>query len=247
MVEFLARDDGQNLAYSRIAGTGPTIVYLHGFNLNMREPKAIGLEQWAKREGRSMLLFDYSGCGESGGAFEQGTIDLWRDDALLMIDRLTEGPLVLVGSSMGGWLMLLVALARKDRVVGLVGVAAGPDFTDWTFDQATRDIIINQGRLEIPDPESDRPAVITRAFWESGQANLLLSQPVALECPVRLLHGLADPVIGHEAALRLEAALTSEDVRIILVKGADHSMARPDDLALLSDTVGELLAATAKA
>lgn len=240
MVEFLERPDGPKLAYTRVRGRGPTIVYLHGFNLNMQEPKAVALENWARGEGRSILLFDYSGCGQSGGSFEEGTLDGWRDEALLLIDRLTEGPLVLVGSSMGGWLMLLIALARRERVIGLVGVAAGPDFTDWTFDETVRAIILNEGRLEIPDPESDRPAVVTRAFWESGQTNLVLKQPIQIDCPTRLLHGLADEAIHHEAAFRLEAVMATEDLRIILVKGADHSMARPHDLTLLCNTVAEV-------
>lgn len=240
MPSFHVRPGGERLAFQQIEGSGPTVVYLHGFNLNMREPKAVAVADWARREGRSALLLDLTGCGESGGDFEQCTIDTWRDDILFLIDELTSGPLVLVGASLGGWLMIMVALARRDRVAGLVGIAAGPDFTDWVFDDAVKGIIREHGRLETPDPESDRPAVITLAFFESGQANLVLHEPIALDCPVRLIHGLADEAIDHAAAFRLQEALISPDVQLILVKGGDHSLARATDLDLITSTVARV-------
>jgi pimeloyl-ACP methyl ester carboxylesterase len=221
-------------------GRGPTLVFLPGYMSDMDGGKATALDSWAAREGRAMLRFDYAGCGLSDGEFEAQTLAGWRDDAIAMLDSL-DGPLLLVGSSMGGWLMLLAALARPQRVAGLVGIAAAPDFTGWGFDEAQKAVIRDQGRLEEPSPYGEAPYVTTRAFWESGESLKLLGGEIALEHPVRLLHGLADADVPWAIALRLMERLRSADVQTVLVKDGDHRLSRRSDLDLLIRTVAALL------
>ena len=241
MTAYLARPDGLRLAVSHRQGIEPTIVFLPGYGSDMQGSKALALDAWAAARGHAMLRLDYAGCGESDGAFADGTLASWRDDALHAIDTLTSGPLLLVGSSMGGWLMLLVALAQPERVAALVGIAAAPDFTEWGFDDAQKARLIADGHITEPSAYSDEPTLTTRALWESGQANLLLSGAIALACPVRLLQGQADADVPWETAPRLAAALRSADVQTILVKDGDHRLSRPADIALLIATVERLL------
>jgi pimeloyl-ACP methyl ester carboxylesterase len=205
--------------------------------------KAVALEAWAKGEGRAMLRLDYAGCGESNGNAREETLASWRDGVLQMIDALTEGPLLLVGSSMGGWLMLLVALARPERVAGLVGIAAAPDFTDWGYDQAQKAVIQNEGLLLLPNIYGAEPTPVTRGFWDSGQTNLLLGTTIAIDAPVRLLHGQCDPDVPWEKSIRLAAALRSDDVQVTLIKDGDHRLSRDQDICLLERTVASLLEA----
>ena len=237
---FLTRADGVRLAWANRRGRGPTIVFLPGYASDMGGSKAVALDRWADAEGRAMLRLDYSGCGASEGRFEDGTLTIWRDDALLLIDRLTEGPLVLVGSSMGGWLMLLAALARRDRIHALVGVAAAPDFTQWGFTEDDKATLQRAGRLLEPSAYSETPTLTTLGFWESGQANRLLDAPITIDCPVRLIQGQADPDVPWATALRLADALTGLDVRVILVKNGDHRLSRDADIALLIRTVADI-------
>ncbi|HYW14621.1 MAG TPA: alpha/beta hydrolase [Allosphingosinicella sp.] len=232
--------NGRRLAFRHRRGEGPTLVFLPGYMSDMEGGKASALDSSAGARGRSMLRFDYSGCGLSEGEFEVQTLAGWRDDALAMIDGV-EGPLVLVGSSMGGWLMLLCALARPERVSALVGIAAAPDFTDWGFDDEQKRMIVDEGRLEEPSPYGEASYVTTRAFWESGEALKLLGGRIAIPCPVRLLHGLDDSDVPWRISVRLAEALDSSDVRTILVKGGDHRLSRPSDIALLLDTVNSVL------
>jgi pimeloyl-ACP methyl ester carboxylesterase len=227
------------LAFRRRPGRGPTIVFLPGYMSDMEGGKATALDSWAEAQGRAMLRFDYAGCGLSEGEFEAQTLAGWRDDSLAMIDRL-EGPLVLVGSSMGGWLMLLCALARPERIAALVGIAAAPDFTDWGFTAGQKESIRRDGRLEEPSPYGERPYVTTLGFWESGEALRLLGGDIAIDCPVRLLHGLDDPDVPWEVSLRLIDWLRSADARTTLIKGGDHRLSRPSDIALLIETVEAL-------
>ncbi|MBM3929267.1 MAG: alpha/beta hydrolase, partial [Sphingomonadales bacterium] len=158
------------LAYHHTPGRGPTLLFLPGYASDMAGTKALAIEAWAKTHGRACLRFDYSGCGASPGRFEDGTLERWRDDALAVVDHLIDGPVTLVGSSMGGWIMLLVALARPDRVAGIVGIAAAPDFTSWGFTEDEKSTLARTGRLERPSPYSDQPTITTRAFWESGES-----------------------------------------------------------------------------
>jgi pimeloyl-ACP methyl ester carboxylesterase len=239
-IQYLPRADGLRLAYRYRAGTGPTLVFLPGYMSDMEGGKALALDAWAATQGRAMLRLDYSGCGVSDGAFEDGTLDIWRDDALLLIDRLTQGPLVVIGSSMGGWLALLVALARPERVAALVGIAAAPDFTDWGFTPEQIAEMATRGKLVEDTPYGDDPYVTTLAFRNSGQANLLLGGEIAVDCPVRLLQGQADPDVPWETALRIASALRSSDVQTLLVKDGDHRLSRDADIARLIDAVANL-------
>jgi pimeloyl-ACP methyl ester carboxylesterase len=234
---------GRRLACRYRPGREPALLFLPGYMSDMEGGKATALDAWAAEQGRAMLRFDYAGCGASEGAFEvQGLAD-WRDDVVAMIDEVAEGPVVLVGSSMGGWLMLLAALARPERVRGLVGIAPAPDFTRWGFTDAQKETIRRAGRLEEPSAYSDRPYVTTRTFWESGESLLLLDGEIAIDCPVRLLHGQADEDVPWEVSLRLAVALRSADVQTILIKDGDHRLSRGSDIALLIRTVENLLEA----
>ena len=212
-------------------GAGPTVVFLPGYASDMTGTKAVALEAWAKAGGRAFVRFDYRGCGADSASFEDYTLEDWRDDAIAVIDSL-QGPVVLVGSSMGGWLMLLAALARRPRIVGLVGIAAAPDFTQWGFDESQRAMLKRDGRLLEPS-EYGAPLVTTRGFWAAGQRQLLLDAEIAIDCPVRLLQGQADPEVPWENALRLAEALRSDDVQVTLVKDGDHRLSRAPDLALI--------------
>lgn len=231
------------LAYRHRAGKGPTIVFLPGYRSDMEGGKATALDAWAAREGRAMLRFDYAGCGASDGDFETQSLANWRNDALAMIDDVVEGPVLLVGSSMGGWLMLLVALARPDRVVGLVGIASAPDFTSWGFSQEQKMAILQDGRIEESSPYDDQPYVTTREFWQSGESLRLLHASIEIDCPVRLLHGQADADVPWVYSLEVMKLLRSADVQTVLIKDGDHRLSRPGDIALLIATVNGLLEA----
>jgi len=240
----LDRGDAVELAWTRLDGRTPTVVFLPGFRSDMTGDKATSLAAFCAERGQAMLRFDYSGHGASGGKFADGTIGAWTADALAAIDRLTEGRLILVGSSMGGWIALLAALARPGRVAGLIGIAAAPDFTEaliWqamTFEERAR--LMRDGVLRIPSQYGE-PYEITRALVEDGRNHLLLNAPIALDCPLRLLHGQRDPDVPWEMALRIAEQVTGSDVRVILVKDGDHRLSRPTDLALLRQTLAPLL------
>jgi pimeloyl-ACP methyl ester carboxylesterase len=239
----LHRDDGVELAWEKLDGRSPTVVFLPGFRSDMTGDKATALAAFCAAHGHAMLRFDYSGHGASGGRFEDGTIGIWTQDALTALDRLTDGPLVLVGSSMGGWIALLCALARRDRIAAVVGVAAAPDFTETimamlSFPQRQR--LMQDGMVHLASQYGE-PTPITRALIEDGRTHKLLDAPIALDCPVRLLQGQADPDVPWELALRIATRVTSVDVHMTLVKDGDHRLSRPEDLALLCRTVGALL------
>jgi hypothetical protein len=238
--QYINRADGVRLAYRYLPGRGPTLVFLPGYKSDMQGGKAQALAAWAADQGLGLLRMDYSGCGESDGAFEDGTLDIWRDDVLAVIAEAKIGPIILIGSSMGGWLMLLVAEKLGDQVAAMVGIAAAPDFTDWDFDAADRATIAATGRIERPSDYGYDPMLITQDFWQSGQANLRLAGAVAMDCPVRLIHGQCDPDVPWETSLKLAAALRSSDVQTILVKDGDHRLSRDQDIVLLIDVVAKL-------
>jgi pimeloyl-ACP methyl ester carboxylesterase len=238
---FFARPDGLRLAHRLRNGNGPTIVFLPGYMSDMEGGKAVALDAWARETGRAMLRLDYAGSGASEGRFEDGTLASWRDDALLLIDALTQGPLLLVGSSMGGWLALLIALARPARVAGLIGIAAAPDFTDWGFTEADKALLATEGRIVEPTPYGDQPYVTTLAFWESGQSLRLLGTEIPIDCPVRLLHGQEDRDVPWQTAVRIAQRLRSSDVQTWLIKDGDHRLSRDGDIAMLIRTVATLL------
>ena len=229
------------LAYRHTAGSGPTIVFLCGYGSDMQGTKALALEAWAKAQGRAFLRFDYAGCGESDGAFEDQTLVLWRDDAIRMIDAVADGPVVLVGSSLGGWIMLLVAKALPGRIAGMVGIAAAPDFTDWGFTTEQKLALLQNGRLEQPSDYSDQPTVTTRAFWASGEANRVMIRPIEFDGPVRLLQGQKDKEVPWERAVALAGLIRSDAVQTILVKDGDHRLSRNGDIALIVRAVQDVL------
>jgi pimeloyl-ACP methyl ester carboxylesterase len=243
-VTRIDRGDGVELAYALTPGDGPAVVFLPGFMSDMTGDKARAVQALCAARGKACLLLDYSGHGASGGAFEAGTIGRWTEDALFLIDRLVPGDFVLVGSSMGGWIALLAALARPGRAVGLAGIAAAPDFTETLMWDAMappeRAALARDGMLRVPSAYGGEQ-IITRELIEEGRSRLLLGAPIAIACPVRLLHGMRDPDVPWETALRLAERLESEDVRVTLVKDAGHRLSRPGDIALLCAAVRELL------
>jgi pimeloyl-ACP methyl ester carboxylesterase len=240
----LDRGDGVELAWAATPGNSPTLVFLPGFSSDMTGSKAIDLLAFCVEHGHAMLRLDYSGHGASCGAFTDGTVGRWMQDALAVIDAETEGPLLLVGSSMGGWIGLLIALARPERVMGLVGIAAAPDFTERLMWQAMplveRETLLRDGSLAVPSQYGE-PLVITLALIEDGRRHLVLNAPIPLTIPVRLLQGQRDDDVPWETALTLAGQITGDDVMVTLVKDGDHRLARPVDLALLRRTVGGLL------
>jgi len=246
----LQTDHGSILAYRRRSASGdgakyPGTVFLSGFKSDMTGAKASALDEFCHARGLGFLRFDYSGHGASSGDFRDGTISGWFADALAAFDRLTEGPQILVGSSMGGWIMLLVALARPERIKGLIGLAPAPDFTEtliwWNLSDEERTRLLADGKLEQPSEYSEEPYVITKALIEDGRKHLLLNGRIGVEAPVRLLHGLNDRDVPHAVSLRLQTKLKSENVVLNLIKDGDHRLSRPQDLARLCDTVEELL------
>ncbi|WP_127900443.1 alpha/beta hydrolase [Solirhodobacter olei] len=245
-MDHLETPQGRRIAYRQRAGQGPGVVFLGGFKSDMEGTKAAHLDAFAARTGRAFLRFDYSGHGSSSGAFEEGAIGDWAEDAAAAISALTEGPQVLVGSSMGGWISLLTARAMPDRVAGLVGVAAAPDFTEdsmWAgFSEEERATLLRDGRLALPSDYSEEPYVITRRLIEEGRDRLVLRQPLALPFPVRLLQGTADTDVPVSVALRLLDHAEGADIRLTLVKGADHRFSTPDCLSLIERAIEEVLA-----
>src|SRR5215470_6526455 len=243
-VERLQRPDGNTVAFARTEGSDPTVVFLGGFRSDMTGTKAIALEAWARETGHSYLRFDYLGHGQSSGRFEDGTIGRWLDDSLAAIDRLTEGKLILVGSSMGGWLSLLVARARPERLGGLVLIAAAPDFTERMLlaglSAEDRARLQREGRLERPSQYSPEPSVFTWKLIEEGRNHLLLDKRLSLACPVRLLHGQSDPDVPWEYSLQIAQHLEAPEVITIFIKGGDHRLSTPADIARLITTVEEL-------
>ena len=246
--ETLTLPDGTRLAYRRLAARArderPGIVFLSGFASDMTGTKGTALAAWAAARGQALLRFDYSGHGQSSGAFRDGTIGRWTTDALAAIDRLTAGPQLLVGSSMGGWIMLLAALARPDRIAGLVGIAAAPDFTEdlmWaTMLPETRARLLADGVIRQPSQYQDAPLELSRALIEDGRRHLVLRDPIDIRCPVRLLHGMADPDVPWQTSVRLAERLTGGDVMITLIKDGDHRLSREPDLTRLFAAVDEI-------
>jgi len=219
---------GRAIAYRLRRANVPVILFLPGYASDMEGAKALALDAFAAERGLSMLRFDYSGTGSSAGRFEDGTLALWLEEALAVLDQLTDGEVIVVGSSMGGWIALHLALLRPDRVRALVGIAAAPDFTDWGFADGDAAVANN----------------IARGFWESGQQLLLLDHPIGVECPVRLLHGELDRDVPLDVAFRLMRALRSSDVQLNVLKGGGHRLSEPHEIRAILDTVIALLEPT---
>jgi pimeloyl-ACP methyl ester carboxylesterase len=242
---ILTRGDGATIAYRASAGRSPGVVFLGGFMSDMTGTKASTLHQFCAARGQAFLRFDYFGHGASSGAFAAATVGRWREDTLEVLDRLTEGPLALVGSSLGGWLMLLAALARPGRIAALVGIAAAPDATEalmWRrFSEDVRRTILAQGAIRVPSAYAPEGYLITRELIEDGRRHLLPERDIPIACKVRLLHGMADEDVPWQTSLDLARRLATPDLQVILVKDGDHRLSRAPDLALLLRTLEPLL------
>jgi pimeloyl-ACP methyl ester carboxylesterase len=242
---ILARDNGATIAYRRSLGKNPGLVFIHGLRSDMNGNKALAIEQHCRETGRAFLCFDLSGHGASSGRFEEGTIGAWADDVTFVLDRLTEGPQILVGSSLGGWLMLLTALARPDRVAGLVGLAAAPDFTEElivkAFTDPQKSELTLYGRVVIPDCYGEAPYAITRRLIEEGRDHLVLRQPINISCPTVLIQGQRDPDVPWQTALTLADRIMSDQVRVVLLKSGNHRLSEPQDLRLILSNIEHLI------
>jgi pimeloyl-ACP methyl ester carboxylesterase len=243
---ILSRPDGATIAYHRLEGKNPGVVFLHGYHSDMTGSKALALEELCRDQGRAFLRFDYFGHGQSSGDVLHGTVGRWAEDAVAVIDQLTSGPQLLVGSSLGGWISLLSALERRERVVGLVGVAAAPDFTedlmwqDFSFEQ--RRELLERGEISLPNCyEPENPWRVHRSLIEDGRNHLLLRDVVNLACPVRLIQGQQDADVPWQTALQIADCLAASDVEVILVKDGEHRLSRDQDIARLRRVVTDLL------
>ena len=233
--------DERRVAYRLRPGSSPTLAFLPGYASDMEGTKALALDAFAERSGIAMLRLDYSGTGSSGGRFEDGTLALWLEDSLAAIDQLTQGPLIIVGSSMGGWIALHLALLRPDRLSALVGIALAPDFTEWGFSPQQKEELLSKGRIEEPNPYGPEPGAVYRGFFESGQRLLLLEQDIAIDRPVRLIHGESDEEVPLEIAFRTMRALRSSDVQLNVLKGGGHRLSEPHQIEAILRTIAALL------
>jgi pimeloyl-ACP methyl ester carboxylesterase len=242
MIQMIDRGDGIRLAADHTPGRGPTILFLPGYMSDMSGTKAQHLKRWAQSSGRACLLLDYSGCGASEGDFDGGSIRRWAADARAVADALAPGKLLPVGSSMGGWIMLHLALADPARITALVGIAPAPDFTRWGLSLSAEDVerLAHQGFTTRPSAYADSPYRYSSALVDDAETACLLDTEIPLDCPVRLLHGEDDPDVPWAISQRLMAQLRSTDVQLTLVKGGDHRLSSPTDLALLERTLESL-------
>jgi pimeloyl-ACP methyl ester carboxylesterase len=224
--------DGRRIAYRyRPPSNGkPTVVFLPGYASDMEGTKAVAVDAFCGQRGIGCLRLDYSGTGSSGGDFADGTLNRWLVEVLTAIDFVTDGPLIIAGSSMGGWLALHAAMNRKDRVKGLLGIAAAPDFTDWGFTGDEKETLVRDGKLEQPNPYGPQPSVTWRGFWESGAEHRLLYNPIDLVIPVRLVHGEKDEDVPMGVPIKLMADLRSSDVQLRIVKNGGHRLSEPHEI-----------------
>ncbi|TMM48311.1 alpha/beta hydrolase [Qipengyuania marisflavi] len=238
--QFHTMPDGRRVAFRLHRGADPALVFLPGYMSDMAGGKASALMAWAQQTGRSCLLMDYSGCGTSAGEFADGTLSRWSAEVAALIKVQLDGPVVLVGSSMGGWLMLLVARALSTQVAGLIGIAAAPDFTDWGYGEGDK-ARLAAGEIVLEDnPYGPEPTPIHPGFFADGQAQLQLGSTIPIDAPVRLIHGQRDADVPWRLSLQLAEALRSDDIQVTLVKDGDHRLSRPQDIALLLRTAALL-------
>ncbi len=246
MPDYLISPQNRRLAYHHTPGDGPTVVFLGGFRSDMEGTKAIHLEDWAKARGQGFLRLDYSGHGQSSGDFLDGCIGDWTNDAECVISTVCAGPVVLVGSSMGGWISLILATRMSEKIKGIVGIASAPDFTEdsmWNgFSEDQKNELARIGHLALPSDYSDEPYVITRRLIEDGRNHLVLRRPLPLPYPVRLLQGTADEDVEFSVPLRLIEHAEGPNIRLTLVKDADHRFSTPECLALIEESAEEVLA-----
>lgn len=243
-IEYLNCEDGSRLAYQRLRGRSPGVVFLGGFMSDMSGTKASYLAAQFENLGQSFLRFDYFGHGKSSGLFEEGTIGRWKQDAIRVLDDLTEGPQILVGSSMGGWIMALLARERKEQIAGLVGISSAPDFTENLIEHLSplqRSELENQGLCRFPSEFPDKPYVITKRLIEDGKEQQVLGSSIPINCSVRLLHGTLDKDVSWQSSLKLLDCLQSEDARLTLIKNADHRLSAENNLDLILSSILELI------
>ena len=244
MTKFLVTPTGQQLAYSSIGGTGPTVIFLGGFKSDMEGSKAIFLEKWAKKRNRAFLRFDYSGHGQSSGNFLNLGIGDWCNDAKQIIGLTKNNGIILVGSSMGGWIALLLSQELGSRLKGLITIAAAPDFTEesmWkNFTEDQKKEVLNKGVLYLPSDYGE-PYPITRYLIENGRQNLVLREPLELHCPVRLMQGTEDTAVTRETALNLFDHINADDLSLFFKRGADHSFSDQGCLEILEKNLEDLL------
>lgn len=232
--------DARRIAFRFTPGTGPTLVFLPGYMSDMAGGKATALFDWAREQGRACLLLDYSGCGESAGDFADGTLSRWCEEVVALIQEKAQGPVIVIGSSMGGWLMLLVGLALGQKLAGLVGIASAPDFTDWGRSDAERQKLLSGETVFDDSRYGPDPTPMHPGFFADGQAHLQLAGTIPIDAPVRLLHGQRDPDVPWDISMRLAKALRSDDIQVVLIKDGDHRLSREQDIALLLRMVGSL-------
>lgn len=230
---------GRRVAFRYTDGTGPCLVFLPGYMSDMSGSKATALFDEAQAKGRACLLLDYSGCGQSEGDFAEGMLSVWRDEVLALVDSYVSGPVLLVGSSMGGWLMLLVAEHLKHRLAGMIGIAAAPDFTRWGYTESQRAMLAAGEAVFEDNPYGPEPTPTHARFFADAECHVRLEDAIDLACPVRLIHGKADADVPWEISQRLAAMLRSDDVQVTLVEDGDHRLSRDSDIALLKAIVAE--------
>lgn len=238
--QFLELSDSRQTAFRHQAGDGPALVFLPGYMSDMAGGKATATMKWAAANGRECLLLDYSGCGESSGDFADGTLSKWCDEILALLEACGIERVTLIGSSMGGWLMLLVAEALGARIAGVIGIASAPDFTDWGYSDEQKATLAAGDAVFEDNPYGPEPTPIYAAFWADGEAQKMLGREVLIDCPVRLLHGQSDDDVPWGTSLRLAEKLRSPDVQVTLVKDGDHRLSRAEDIALLLRTIANL-------
>lgn len=243
---ILSSRSGARIAYHALAGKSPGIVFFHGFRSDMNGDKALAVEALARAKGQAFLRFDAFGHGQSTGHYTEGTIGLWASQAIEILDKLTRGPQILVGSSYGGWIALLAAKARPDRIHALVGLAAAPDFTqdmmEREFSDEQRQELEDKGQVQIPNCYAPLdPWIIPKRLIEEAREHLVLTGPIVLDCPVRLIHGQMDEDVPWQTSIKTAEVITGSDVQITLIKDGGHRLSRPQDLARIHQTIGELL------
>lgn len=240
-IQRLTITDGREIAVRKREGDAPTVLFLPGYASDMEGAKATAIDTFCASRGLACLRLDYSGTGASAGEFGEATLDHWIEEAAAALEQLTEGPIILVGSSLGGWVALHIALRLPDRVAALIGIAAAPDFTQWGFTESQKQVIVREGLLEEENPYGGEPSRVFRGFWESGQELRLLEEPIAIDCPVRLLHGEHDPTVPLDVANRLMRQLRSADVQLTIIKGSGHRLSEPHEIDAILGQLASLV------
>ena len=240
-IQRLTITGGREIAVRKREGDAPTVLFLPGYASDMEGAKATAIDAFCAARGLACLRLDYSGTGASAGEFGEATLDHWVEEAAAALEQLTEGPIILVGSSLGGWVALHIALRLPDRIAALIGIAAAPDFTQWGFTESQKQVIVREGLLEEENPYGGEPSRVFRGFWESGQELRLLEEPIAIDCPVRLLHGEDDPTVPLDVANRLMRQLRSADVQLTIIKGSGHRLSEPHEIDAILGQLASLV------